>query len=85
MGLDHIKELLSGRRSSRHVLIVSDLVSFLEVLVMSAVGLTGPNLDGLFFSLALPQSILYICPLPWLAIALRPVGRHGWDRTQTCF
>ena len=44
MGLDHIKELLSGRRSSRLVLVVSDLVSYLEVLVVSAVGLTGPNL-----------------------------------------
>ena len=44
MGLDHIKELLSGRRSSRLVLVVSDFVSNLEVLVVSAVGLTGPNL-----------------------------------------
>ena len=44
MGLDHNKELLSGRRSSRLVPVVSDLVSDLEVLVVSAVGLTGPNL-----------------------------------------
>ena len=44
MGLDHIRELLFGRRSSRLVLIVSDLVSDLELLVVSAVGLTGPNL-----------------------------------------
>ena len=44
MGLDHIKELLSGRRSSRLVLVVSDLFSDIEVLVVSAVGLTGPNL-----------------------------------------
>ena len=44
MGLDHIKELLSGCRSSRLVLFVSDLVSDLEVLVVSEVGLTGPNL-----------------------------------------
>ena len=44
MGLDHIKELLSGRRSSRLVPVVSDLVSDLEVLEVSAVGLTGPNL-----------------------------------------
>ena len=47
MGLDHIEELLSGRRSSRLVLVVSDvvsdLVSGLEVLVVSVVGLTGPN------------------------------------------
>ena len=43
MGLDHIKQPLSGRRSSRLVLVVSDLVSDLEVLVASAVGLTGPN------------------------------------------
>ena len=43
MGLDHIKELLSERRSSRLVLVVSDLVSNLDVLVVSAVGLTGPN------------------------------------------
>ena len=44
MGLDQIKELLSGRRSSRLILVVSDLVSDLELLVVSAVGLTGPNL-----------------------------------------
>ena len=44
MGLDHIKELLSGRRSSLLVLVVSDLVSDLEVLVVSVIGLTGPNL-----------------------------------------
>ena len=44
MGLDHIRELLFGRRSSRLVLIVSDLVSDLELLFVSAVGLTGPNL-----------------------------------------
>ena len=48
MGLDHIKELLPGRRSSRLVLEVSDLVfnlvSGLDVLVVSVVGLTNPNL-----------------------------------------
>ena len=44
MALDHIRELLFGRRSSRLVLVVSDLVSDLEVLVVSAVGLTGPSL-----------------------------------------
>ena len=44
MGLDHIKEPLSGRLSSRLVLVVSDLVSDLEVLVVSSVGLAGPNL-----------------------------------------
>ena len=44
MGLDHIKALLSRRRPSRLVLVVSDLVSDLEVLVVSAVGFTGPNL-----------------------------------------
>ena len=44
MRLDHINELLSGRRFSQLVLVVSDLVSDLEVLVVSAVGLTGPNL-----------------------------------------
>ena len=44
MSLDHIKELLSGRCSSRLVLVVSDLVSDLEVPVVSAVGLIGPNL-----------------------------------------
>ena len=44
MGLDHIKQLLSWRRSSRLVLVVSDLVADLEVLVVSAVGLTCPNL-----------------------------------------
>ena len=44
MSLEHIKELLSVRRFSRLVLVVSDLVSDLEVLVVSAVRLTGPNL-----------------------------------------
>ena len=44
MGLDHIIELPSGRRSSRLVLVVSDLVSDLKVLFVSAVILTGPNL-----------------------------------------
>ena len=56
MGLEHIRELLFGRRSSRLVLVVSDLVSDLEVLVVSAVSLTGPNLRlGLMlFSRELP-------------------------------
>ena len=41
MGLDHFRKLLSGRRSSRRVLVVSDL----KVLdVVSDVELTGPNL-----------------------------------------
>ena len=41
MGLDHIREHLSGRRSSRLVLVVSDL----EVPdFVSVVELTGPNL-----------------------------------------
>ena len=44
VGLDHIRDLLFGRRSSRLVLVVSDLVSDLEVMVVSAVELTGPNL-----------------------------------------
>ena len=48
MGLDHIKELLSGRRSSRLVLVVSDLVSDvvpdLEMSDVSVVELTGPSL-----------------------------------------
>ena len=52
MGLDHVKELLSGRLSSRLVLVVSnlisdlvsDLVSDLEVPFVSVVVLTGPNL-----------------------------------------
>ena len=44
IGLDHIRELLFGRRSSQLVLVVSDLVSDLEVLVVSAIELTGPNL-----------------------------------------
>ena len=52
MGLDHIKVILSGRHSSRLVLIVSDFVSDREVLVVSAVGLTGPDLRlGLMFLL----------------------------------
>ena len=44
MGFDHIRELLFEHRSSRLVLVVSDLVSDLEVLVVPAVGLTGPSL-----------------------------------------
>ena len=40
MGLDHNKELLSGRRSSRLVLVVSDL----EVPDVSVVELTCPSL-----------------------------------------
>ena len=44
MGLDHINERLAGRLSSRLVLVVSDLVSDLEVLVVSSIGLTGPSL-----------------------------------------
>ena len=44
MDLDNIKELLFGRRSSRLVLVISDLVSDLQLLVISAFGLTGPNL-----------------------------------------
>ena len=44
MGLDYIRELLFERRSSRLVLVVSDLVSDLEVLVVSTVELTGPSL-----------------------------------------
>ena len=44
IGLDQIRELLLGRRSSRLVLVVSDLLSDLEVLVISAVELTGPSL-----------------------------------------
>ena len=38
--LDHIRELLLGRRSSRLVVVVSDL----EALVVSAAEMTGPNL-----------------------------------------
>ena len=44
IGLDNIRELVLGRRSSRLVLVVSDLVSDLEELVVSAVELTGPSL-----------------------------------------
>ena len=44
MGLDHINEPLPGRLSSRLVLVVSDLVSDLDVLVVSSIGLTGPIL-----------------------------------------
>ena len=40
MSLDHIKELLSGRRSSRLVFVVSNL----EVPDVSVVELTGPSL-----------------------------------------
>ena len=81
MGLDHIKELLSGRRSLRLVLVVSDLVSDLEVLVVSAVGLIGPNLRlgwMVFLKGVSPKRSCTSGPL-------LPVGRHGWDRSQTCF
>ena len=44
MGLDNINEPLPGRLSSRLVLVVSDLVSDLDVLVVSSNGLTGPIL-----------------------------------------
>ena len=44
MGLDHINEPLSRRLSSRLVLVVSDLVSNLDVLVVSSIGLAGPSL-----------------------------------------
>ena len=44
MGLDHINEPLLGRLSSRLVLVVSDLVSDLDVLAVSSIGLTGPIL-----------------------------------------
>ena len=60
MGLDHIKKLLSGRRSSRLVLVVSDLVSDLEVLVVLAVGLT-VNHSGQF--LHSHFSYLSVCDL----------------------
>ena len=40
MFLEHINQLLSGRRSSRLVLLISDL----EEPDMSVVELTGPNL-----------------------------------------
>ena len=40
MGLNNIKGLLSGRRSSRLVLVISDL----EVPDVSVVELTGPHL-----------------------------------------
>ena len=87
MGIDHIRELLSGRRSSRLVLVVSDLVSDLDVLVFSVVGLTqsqsSPWMNGSSYW-RFSQSVLNIRPLPWLARALLPVG-HGWDGSQTCF
>ena len=43
MGLDHINEPLLGL-SSRLVLVVSDLVSDLDVPAVSSIGLTGPIL-----------------------------------------
>ena len=88
IGLDHIRELLFGCRSSRVVLVVSDLVSDLEMLVVSAVELTGPNLRlGLMVLLmgASPQSISYICSVPGLAGALRLIVGHGWVRLKACF
>ena len=44
MDLDHINEPLPGRLSSRLVLVVSDLVSDLDVPAVSSIGLTGPIL-----------------------------------------
>ena len=44
MGFDHISEPLLARLSSRMVLVVSDLVSDLDVLVVSSIGLAGPSL-----------------------------------------
>ena len=44
MGLDQIKEFLSGRRFSRLILVVSYLVSDLEVPDVSVAELTGHNL-----------------------------------------
>ena len=44
MGLDHINEPLTGRLSSLMVLVVSDLVSDLDVLAASSIGLTVPSL-----------------------------------------
>ena len=42
MDLDQINEPLLGRLSSRLVLVVSDLVSDLDVPAISSIGLTGP-------------------------------------------
>ena len=44
MGLDHINEPLPGRLFSRLVLVVSDLVSDLDVLAVSSIELTGSSL-----------------------------------------
>ena len=77
MDRDHINEPLLGL-SSRLVLVVSDLVSDLDVAATSSIGwLTGPIL----FS----QPILYVCSSTWFTGALLPVICDGWDRTQARF
>ena len=96
MGIDHIKELLSGHRSSRLVLVVSDLVSDFEVLVVSAVGFTGPNLRlgwMVFLIGASPnQSCTYVlCPgslelcglLVTAGAVPRLVSRFGGTKNET--
>ena len=81
IGLDHIRELLFGSRSSRLVLVVSDLVSDLEAMVVSTVeSRVGGPPHGIF-----SQSISYISSVPGFAGALRLVDGHGWDRSQACF
>ena len=77
MGLDHIKELLSGRRSSRMLLVVSDL----EVPEVSVVELTGPNLlcgRIVLLTGASPNvSISFVlCPG---SLELCGALDHGWD------
>ena len=89
MDRDHINEPLLGL-SSRLVLVVSDLVSDLDVPATSSIGwLTGPILlldrncppHHRCFS----QPILYVCSSTWFTGALLPVICDDWDRTQACF
>ena len=77
MGVDHIKELLSGLRTSRLVLVVSDLVSDLEVLVLPVhrlvlnffLNLRAPALHSLFH---LEFPVQLACQLTDLPSILEP-------------
>ena len=76
IGLDHIRELLFGRRSSRLVLVVSDLESDLEVLVVSAVELTGPSLRLGLMVILLPIDHVH----PFCARVRLNFAAYRWSR-----
>ena len=86
MGLDHIKEPLSGRLSSRLVLVVSDLVSRGAGCLLHWVDspYSSPRING-HPHWRFSQSILNICSLTWVARALLSIVRHGRGHPQACF